>query len=91
MAIINISVIPKSSRSAITVTEKGDIKVYLNSPPEDGRANKECIKLFSKKLKTAKSHITIVKGEKSRKKVLEIEGMDEKALRTFLQQDDSKI
>jgi len=75
MATIDITVIPKSSRSIITLAEDGSIKVYLNSPPADGKANKECILLFSKKLKVPKSHITIIKGQKGRKKTLKIEGL----------------
>jgi uncharacterized protein (TIGR00251 family) len=77
MTILDIIVVPKSSRSIITLSEEGDIKVYLNSPPADGKANKECIQLFSKKLKVAKSHISIIKGDKGRKKRLEIEGISQ--------------
>ena len=72
-AIFNIKVIPKSSRSEIKLDEKGDIRVYLNFPPADGKANKECIKLFSKKLHIAKTKISIIQGEKSRNKKIKIE------------------
>jgi uncharacterized protein len=68
-----ITVSPKSSKSEISIY--GDnIKVYLNSPPADGKANSELIKLFSKELHIAKSGIKITKGEKSRKKKIVIEG-----------------
>ena len=66
--ILSIKVIPKSSRSTITVHESGQVRVYLNSPPADGKANSECIKLFSKALKVPKSNITIIKGQKGRNK-----------------------
>ncbi len=74
-AVFDIRVQPKSSRSGIVVDESDDIKVYLNSPPAEGRANKECIQLFSKKLKTAKSKISIEKGEKGRNKRISVQGM----------------
>ena len=67
-AVIDITVTPKSSRSVITVDENNMIKVYLNSPPADGRANEECVALFSKKLKVPKSKIIIDKGAKGRTK-----------------------
>jgi uncharacterized protein (TIGR00251 family) len=67
-AVIDITVTPKSSRSVITVDESNKIKVYLNSPPAEGRANEECIALFSKKLKVPKSRIIIDKGLKGRTK-----------------------
>jgi len=73
-ATISVTVIPKSSRSAITIKDDA-VRVYLNSPPVDGKANTECIKLFSKKLRVPKSAITIIRGEKGRKKELRIENL----------------
>ncbi|MFH0977548.1 MAG: DUF167 domain-containing protein [Spirochaetota bacterium] len=71
--VIDIAVIPKSSRSEIII--KDDIiKVFLNSPPEDGKANKELIKIFSKQMRIAKSDIQIIRGEKSKKKQITIKG-----------------
>ncbi|HOK03161.1 MAG TPA: DUF167 domain-containing protein [Spirochaetota bacterium] len=75
-AIIDISVLPKSSRSDIVVDSNCAIKVYLNSPPVDGKANKECIELFAKKLKISKSLIEIDKGEHGRKKRIVIHGLE---------------
>jgi uncharacterized protein (TIGR00251 family) len=75
-AIFNITVTPKSSRSLVTADDEGNIKVYLNSPPVEGKANKECIALMSKKLGVPKSGITIEKGEKGRSKKIAVEGLD---------------
>ena len=77
---INIRVKPNSSRSKIEVNDEGGIIVYLNSPPVDGKANKECISLFSKKLKISKSSISIHKGQKGKNKILLIEGEDNKTV-----------
>ena len=71
---ISVSVIPRSSKSKIVCDENGELKLYLNSPPVDGKANSECIKLLSEKLSIAKSKIKLHKGEKSRKKIFLIEG-----------------
>jgi uncharacterized protein len=76
----NITVSPKSSRSLITVDSSNRIKVYLNAPPVDGKANSELIGLFSKKLRIPKSDITIVSGEKGKKKRIEIEGLSEESI-----------
>lgn len=75
-AVLNISVTPKSSRSLVVADDEGNIKVYLNSPPVEGKANKECIALISKKLKIPKSRVSIVKGEKGRSKSIEVKGLD---------------
>ena len=73
-AIIDIIVSPKSSQSKIVIKDDS-IRVYLHSPPIDGKANAECVHVFSKKLKIAKSMITIQKGLKGKKKRIAIEGM----------------
>lgn len=74
-SIFDITVSPKSSRSRITIDSSNHIKVYLNAPPVDGKANSELISLFSKKLRIPKSDITILSGEKGRKKRIAIEGL----------------
>lgn len=74
-AIFDITVTPKSSRSEVKVEEGGLIKIYLNSPPVDGKANSECINVISKKLKIAKSNISIDKGDHGRKKRISVNGL----------------
>lgn len=74
-ALFDITVTPKSSRSEVKVDDGGMIKVYLNSPPVDGKANAECINIISKKLKTAKSNITIEKGDHGRNKRIAVSGL----------------
>ena len=74
-AIFDITVIPKSSKSEIKIDLSGSIKIYLNSPPVEGKANIECIGLLSAKLKTAKSNISIIKGEHGKNKRISVTGM----------------
>ena len=74
-AVFDITVNPKSSKSEALIDSSGNIKVYLNSPPVDGKANKECIEVLSKKLKTAKSNISIEKGEQGRHKRIAVARM----------------
>ena len=73
-ALLEITVSPRSSKSIIKI-DRDTVRVYLNSPPVDGKANDECIRLFSKKLKIPRSAISIVRGEKGKRKLLEIQGM----------------
>jgi uncharacterized protein len=79
-AIFDITVSPKSSRSMITIDASNHIKVFLNAPPVDGKANSELISLFSKKLRVPKSDITIIAGEKGKKKRIEIEGLSSESI-----------
>ncbi len=68
--IINIKVIPRAKRALV---KDGDpLRIYVNQPPEDGRANDAVIKLLAEHFKIPKSKIKILKGEKSREKIIEI-------------------
>jgi len=60
----------------------GVLKVRLNSPPVDGAANAELVKLLAKELGVARSALTIVSGETSRTKRLRIDGVNADRLRS---------
>ncbi len=66
--IIRIKLTPSASLCEfrnIYVDEKGIkyLKAYVTTAPEKGKANKELIKMLSKKLKTPKNTISIISGE----------------------------
>jgi uncharacterized protein (TIGR00251 family) len=54
--------------------------VRVTAPALDGRANRAVCRLLAKRLGVATSRVTIVRGERSRDKVLEVEGTDQKAV-----------
>lgn len=80
MIMVDIIVSPKSSRQGVQMDDSGRIKVYLNSPPVDGKANEECLKLLSKTLGVAKTMISIERGASGRKKTLKIFGISREEL-----------
>jgi uncharacterized protein (TIGR00251 family) len=69
--ILNVRVIPKSSRNLIK-EENRTFKVYLTRPAQDGLANAQLIDLLSDYLHIKKYQIKIIKGQKSRDKLVEI-------------------
>ena len=69
---INIKVIPNSKENNLTI-QNDQIIVKINAPAVDGKANKELIKFLSEYYKVKKSKIKIIKGEKSRYKIISIE------------------
>ena len=73
---IRVRVKPRSSREAIEGWEDEVLVVRLTSPPVEGAANTSLVRLVSKTLKIAKGKVRIVAGEKSRNKVLEVNGLD---------------
>jgi len=68
----NIRVHAGSSLSLIELDKDNIIKVRIKEIPENGKANKAVIALFSRTFKIPKSNIKIIKGEKSKNKTLEI-------------------
>jgi uncharacterized protein (TIGR00251 family) len=73
MEIIQVKVKPNSSQQKIEIQEDGALVVFLRSPPIDGKANEELIKLLSKKFDVPKSSITIASGRSSKTKRVEID------------------
>ena len=53
--------------------DDGDFIVYLREKPHDGEANTALVKLLSDHFEVAKSNITIVSGQKSHHKIIEID------------------
>ncbi|MEW5822420.1 MAG: DUF167 domain-containing protein [Cyanobacteriota bacterium] len=70
----SIRVVPKSSKNQLSLNEDGTIKLKINAPPVDGKANDACIKFLSNILEVNKSDISITSGLKSKTKILEVLG-----------------
>ena len=68
---LKVKVIPNSKKPSV-VMEKGIIKVHVNAPAVDGKANKVLIDILSEFLKVKKNRLKIVKGEQSRLKQIKI-------------------
>ena len=68
--VLAVKVHPKSSKKCV-VEGEDYIDVYVNEPPEKGKANSEVVKLLAKHFDTSKSKVEIAKGETTRiKKVI---------------------
>ena len=68
--IIEVKVLPRSSQNEIVGKAEGVFKVKVTAPPVEGKANKALIELLSGKLGVAKRDVTIVSGERSKKKTV---------------------
>jgi uncharacterized protein (TIGR00251 family) len=69
---INVRVVPGSSRREVKI-ENNDLKVYLTRPAVDGEANIQLIEVLAGHFKVKKYNIEIVRGHRSRNKVIRIE------------------
>jgi uncharacterized protein len=82
--VFNVRVIPRSSRSEVIGEVEGNLKVRLSSPPVDGAANAELIKLIAKTLGVSKSAVEIVSGETSRTKRIRIDGVTAEGVQSLV-------
>ena len=73
---INVKVVPRSSQSEIVSESGGALKIKLKSPPVEGAANAELVKLLSKTFGVSKSEIEIIKGQTSKSKQIKISNLE---------------
>lgn len=81
---LEVRVQPKSSKSLVEIIN-GQIRIKVNSPAVNGRANEEAIKLMAGFLNVKKSNVKIISGKNGRKKLLEVEGITEEKLKAIIQ------
>lgn len=72
MTILKVKVKPNSKQQLIQEESDGSLTIHLKSPPVEGKANQELIKLLSKQFKVSKSKILIKSGVSSRHKLVEL-------------------
>ena len=66
-----ITVKPGSSQEKIIETNEGELTIYLRAKAHDGEANDALIKLLSKYHRVPKTSIKIIRGAKSKSKIIE--------------------
>jgi uncharacterized protein (TIGR00251 family) len=81
---LTVHVRPRSSRSAILGVRERALEVALTSPPVDGQANAELLKLIAGVLQVRRADIEIVVGSSGRGKVLDVRGISSDWVRRCL-------
>ena len=69
-----LKVIPGAKKNELKQAE-GLCKIYLTAPPVDGKANEALIKFLAEYYQVKQSAIEILKGLKSRHKIVNILGI----------------
>lgn len=81
--IFTVRVVPRASTSEIVGEHDGALKVRITSPPVDGAANAELIKVLAKRFGVSKSEVEIIGGQTSKTKQVKISGADREVLFTI--------
>lgn len=69
---IKIKVIPRAHKNEVIKLDEENYKARLTTPPVDGKANEALVDLLSDYFNISKNKIIILKGEKCREKVIDI-------------------
>jgi uncharacterized protein (TIGR00251 family) len=85
---VRLRVYPRAKRSRFDGQIAGlrgeqEWKLYLTAPALEGKANEACIGYLAEELGIPRSRVRIVSGEKSRHKLVELEGVSEEEFLRF--------
>lgn len=75
-----VHVQPRASRSEVAGIHGDALKVRLSAPPVDGAANDALIEFLAELFAVGRRSVRILAGETSRSKVIEIDGVTERAV-----------
>jgi hypothetical protein len=73
---IDIYVQPRASKTMVVGLHDGAIKIRLAAPPVDGAANAALVEFIAKRLGIPRARVRIAGGETSRRKLVEIDGVE---------------
>jgi uncharacterized protein (TIGR00251 family) len=74
---LEVKVEPRSSQRCVAgVMDNHIIKVKLTAPPVEGSANEQLIEVIAEELGVKKSQVSVIRGHSSKRKVVEVRGID---------------
>ncbi|HEX6457172.1 MAG TPA: DUF167 domain-containing protein [Solirubrobacterales bacterium] len=81
---IEVRLRPRGHADELLGLVGGVLQAKVSAPPVDGRANKALCRLVAKRAGVPPSRVSVIRGEKSRDKLLLVQGVDrEELLRTL--------
>jgi uncharacterized protein (TIGR00251 family) len=83
--VLRVRVVPNAKRSEVVGLHGGAIKIKIQAPAQEGRANAALLEFLAEKLGVPVRQVTLLAGEKSRDKILAIEGLEQADARQRLQ------
>jgi len=86
--ILKVYLQPKSSRNEIVGPYRDGIKVRVTAAPVEGRANEALLRFLAKEFGVTPSSIEIVKGHRSREKIIRVVASLDQELKRRLQMPD---
>lgn len=85
--ILAVRVQPRASKDEIAGEMGGALKVRLRAPAVEDRANEALVEFLAELLKTPKSAVRILSGDRSRTKRIEIRGATRQQIEALLMRE----
>ena len=82
--LLRLRVQPNASRSGWAGPHGQRYKIRLQSPPQNGKANRELIRFLAAALGVARSDLELIRGQTSRDKTVRIDGLSADKLLSLL-------
>lgn len=73
--ILNIRVVPRAARDGLAGLWQDAVKIRLQAPPVEGKANRALVRFLSRLLDVPPSSLQVVSGKNARQKRLFVTGM----------------
>lgn len=73
---LELSVTPRAATDRVGPFRDGVLRVRVTRPPADGEANRAVLRLVARAIGLPVSRLSVVAGERARRKRLAIEGID---------------
>ncbi len=85
--VFEVRVQPRASKDEVAGEMGGALKIRLQAPAVENRANEALVEFLAHLLKTPKSAVRILSGERSRTKRVEIRGVTKQQVLELLAHD----
>ncbi len=82
---LELKIIPNAPRNEVVGWLGSALKVKVHAPALEGRANDELLDFLAEKLDVPRRNVTLLRGDKSRQKVVQVTGLDLIAVKFLLQ------
>ena len=83
-ATVSVRVVPRSSKEGVAGFEGGVVRIRLNAPAVEGKANDALVRFLAKTVGVPRGRITLVTGERGRSKIVRVAGVTSEALMAAL-------
>src|SRR3989442_10952430 len=81
---LSLGLQPRASRNAVVGWSGDTLNIRLMAPPVEGAANAACLEFLADLLDLSQSQLEILRGERSRNKVVQITGLTQDEVRARL-------